>query len=533
LARADAGYIARMEAFAALIDWLYFAHSPGAKTAILAGYLRRAPDPDRGIAVGILAGTLSTPLFKRALVRDLVAERMDPALLAASSDYVGDFCETAAHVWPRSPGAALLNRIPPLHEVIQEFEVRDKAGVQDYLTLLLDNMTPTERWVLLKLGLRSLRAVMQPRAVKQALADFGGVDAGEIEGVWHAAQPPYIALFAWLEGRAGKPDCGNAATFHPLMLAHEIDDAVAETITPDAFLAEWKYDGIRVQLVSAPGAKALFSRAGDDISASFPEVMERVDFEAVLDGELMVEDGGKIAGFGHLQQRLARKSPDLKNAAKYPAHLILYDALSLNGRDLRALQLAERKACLARWFDEVRPAGMELAQPLAFRDPRGLEALRAGPVPPHIEGLMLKRLDGAYVAGRPRGLWYKWKRDPKAVDAVLMYAQRGAGKRSSFLGYTFGLWRNGALLPIGKADFGGAEDELAELGKWVRDHAAERFGPVVEVEKALVMEVAFDAVHRSARHKSGVTLRFPRIRRIRWDKPASEADELDCLAKWL
>ena len=527
----------RMQAFASLLDRLYYTHSNLDKAAILADYLRRTPDPDRGFAVGVIAGTLSFELFKRALVRDLVAERVDPVLLALSYDYVGEMSETVAHIWPRNRRGAILNRIPPLHEVIHEFQTRDKPAIRDYLALLLDNMTAPERWALLKLGMHSLRIGMSARSVKHVLADYGGVDIGEIEEVWHAQEPPYLDLFAWLEKRMPKPESKDAVTFHPVTLAHAIEDAEVATITPDAFMAEWKYDGIRVQLVSTPRGKALFSRTGDNISGAFPDVLARVSFEAVLDGELIVKSGDEIASFNHLQQRLNRKSPDAKLIASYPGHIILYDALAIEGRDLRPLPLTERKAEIARWFEAAQPAGAELAQPLAFRNPGDLQALRAeaaGLASPHIEGLMLKRLDSPYVSGRPKGLWYKWKRDPKLVDAVVMYAQRGTGKRSSFYSdYTFGLWHNGALSPIGKAYFGFTDEELKELDKWVRHHAVARFGPVLEVEKALVFEVAFDAVHRSVRHKSGVALRFPRINRIRWDKPAREADELGCLAKWV
>jgi DNA ligase-1 len=223
--------------------------------------------------------------------------------------------------------------------------------------------------------------------------------------------------------------------------------------------------------------------------------------------------------------------------AKYPGHIILYDALGIEGRDLRSLPLVERKAEMRRWFAAAKPLGMELAEPLVFSSPGELQALRAEAArlaSPHIEGLMLKRLDSAYVPGRPKGQWFKWKRDPLLVDAVVMYAQRGTGKRSSFYSdYTFGLWHNGALSPIGKAYFGFTDEELRELDKWVRNNTIARFGPVREVEKALVLEVAFDAVHRSTRHKSGVALRFPRINRIRWDKPARDADELQALAKLL
>ncbi len=526
-----------MQAFASLLDRLYYTHSNLDKAAVLTDYISRTPDPDRGFALGAIAGTLTFDLFKRALVRDLAAERTDPTLLALSYDYVGEMSETVAHIWPRNPGGAVLDRLPPLHEVIHEFRSRSKPAIREYLALLLDNMTAAERWALLKLGTQTLRIGMSARSVKHVLASFGGVSIGEIEEVWHAQEPPYLDLFAWLERRGAKPQNADAVTFHPVMLAHALEDADAGRIAPDEYMAEWKYDGIRVQLVSAPSGKALFSRSGDNISAAFPDVLARADFHAILDGELIVKSGGKIASFNHLQQRLNRKIPDAKLIANYPGHLVIYDMLSAGGRDLRPLPLTERKGEMARWFEAARPAGAELAQPLPFRNPGELQALRAQAAAlasPHIEGLMLKRLDSPYVAGRPKGLWYKWKRDPLLVDAVVMYAQRGSGKRSSFYSdYTFGLWHDGALSPIGKAYFGFTDEELKELDKWVRHHVVARFGPVLEVEKALVFEVAFDAVHRSTRHKSGVALRFPRINRIRWDKPAREADELGALAKWL
>ena len=222
-----------MQAFAALLDRLYFTNSNNAKAAILADYLRRTPDPDRGYAVGVIAGTLSFALFKRALVRDLVAERVDPVLLALSYDYVGEMSETVAHIWPRNPRAAILNRIPPLHEVIHEFQTRDKPAIRDYLALLLDNMTPPERWALLKLGLRTL-AHRHVRALGEACA--GRISAAwtsaSIEEVWHAQAPPYLDLFAWLEGRGPKPLGKDAVTFHPVILAHAIEEAEVETITP-------------------------------------------------------------------------------------------------------------------------------------------------------------------------------------------------------------------------------------------------------------------------------------------------------------
>jgi DNA ligase-1 len=284
-------------------------------------------------------------------------------------------------------------------------------------------------------------------------------------------------------------------------------------------------------LVAAPQGEALYSRTGDNIGGSFPEVLARVDFEAVLDGELVVMSKGAIGTFNDLQQRLNRKTPSGRLIAAAPGHIILYDLLREDGIDVRPFSYSERRARLERWFDRVKPEGTELSPLVPFASFEDLARSRHDSLDRRgIEGLMIKRKDSPYVPGRPTGLWYKWKREPRVADAVLMYAQRGHGKRSSFYSdFTFGLWRGEELLPIGKAYFGFTDAELRELDKWVRHHTIRSFGPVREVSKELVVEVAFDAVRRSSRHKSGFALRFPRISRIRWDKPAREADRIEIL----
>ncbi len=525
-----------MQAFAELLDRLYFTHSKLAKAALLKQYFSMTPDPDRGWAVAVIAGTLEFEFFKRALVRDLAASRVDPVLFELSYDYVGEMSETVAHLWPVSKNTVRLNHLPSLGEVIAGFSSRSKPEIRDYLTLLMDNMTPPQRWAVLKLGTSSLRIGVSARFLKQILADYGGVPVHEVEEVWHALTPPYKELFAWLEGRAAKPDAQQKLVFHPVMLAHPLEKGDLASITPEEFQAEWKFDGIRVQLVSGAAGKALYSRSGDDISRSFPDVLKRVNFHAVLDGELMVKTAGGIGSFKDLQQRLNRKDPPPKLLASAPAHIIVYDALLLEDADLRPLPLTERRARLEAWYTALQPGGFELSEILAFDNAEALTALRAGVSHRNtfIEGLMLKRKDSPYIAGRPKGQWYKWKKDPLIIDAVLMYAQRGTGRRSSFYSdFTFGLWRGEELLPVGKAYFGFTDEELKELDKWVRNHTTNRFGPVREVERALVLEIAFDSAQASMRHKSGVALRFPRINRIRWEKPAAEADTLEALTKWV
>jgi len=526
-----------MHDFAALLERLYFTYANSDKAAVLRDYLARTPDPDRGWAVAAIAGELRFDLFKSALVRDLIKARVDPVLFDLSYDYVGELSETVAHLWPVGENATRLNRLPPLHEVVERFSTLPKGEIGAYLAHLLDNATPPERWALIKLGTRGLRIGMSARFLKRCLAEYGGVDVSEIEEVWHALSPPYEPLFAWLEGQAEKPCTGDAVVFHPVMLAHPIEDDELDSITPETFQAEWKYDGVRVQAVSTPEGRALFSRTGDDMSAAFPDVVARLDFTGVFDGELLVLNGGALGTFNDLQKRLNRKRPEKKLMADFPGHLILYDVLKLEGEDLRALPLDARRARLADWVSARQPRSMSLSQALDFAGADELAGLRArvsmgdDPALATVEGLMLKRRDAPYIPGRPKGAWYKWKRDPLLVDAVLMYAQRGHGKRSSFYSdYTFGVWRAAELLPVGKAYFGFTDEELKELDKWVRNHTVGRFGPVREVEKALVFEVAFDSIHPSTRHKCGLAMRFPRINRIRWDKPAAEADRLDTLA---
>ena len=381
----------------------------------------------------------------------------------------------------------------------------------------------------------ALRVGVSARLAKTALADWSGSELADIEEVWHGLRPPYLELFAWLSGSAPRPDVSSRATFRPLMLSHPIEDKELASIAPKDFVAEWKWDGIRVQAAHQGGEKRLFSRTGDDISGAFPDVVEALPEGMVLDGELLVMREGQVAPFNDLQQRLNRKTVTAAMLKSHPAHIRLYDMLFERSEDLRELPFTERRARLEAWHQTHGPSRTDISSIIDFTSIKELEALWAGARETGIEGLMLKRRDSPYIAGRPKGHWYKWKRAPLTIDAVLMYAQRGSGKRSSYYSdYTFGAWRNGEsgeaeLVPVGKSYFGFTDEELRELDRWVRNHTVDAFGPVRQVEPKLVFEVAFDSVHRSSRHKSGVAMRFPRIHRIRWDKPAAEADRLETL----
>ena len=553
-----------MEAFSNLLEQLYYTAGTKAKAQLIADYIANTPDPDRGWAIAAMAGTLRFDFFKRNTVKKLITEHTDPALFAMSYDYVGEVSETVAHLWPHSEPT---DSLPSLTEVVETFASVSKQKVSDTLAHYLTIMTPAQRWALLKLGTRGLRIGVSARSIKQILADYGNKDIKDIETLWHAVTPPYVDMLSWLEGKADKPDIENAVTFHPVMLSHPIEDSDIDTFIKDTWQIENKYDGIRVQLAVKTGKvsdenepdKALFSRTGDDISHSFPDLLEAVNGNMVLDGELLVihnaenDQGSKTRGeastkthddssatqsnaalqpdvdtFNALQQRLNKKKPSKALQSSAPVGLIVYDALVLNGEDLTEKTLKARRQALEKWFSENSNNRLFLSETLTATSPQSLRKLHTQVCQNRaVEGLMIKRLDSKYIPGRPKGKWFKWKRDPLVVDAVMMYAQRGHGKRSSFYSdYTFGAWEDNQLLPIGKAYSGFTDEELKKLDNWVRRNAVGRFGPVREVKKELVLEVAFDAAHPSSRHKSGVALRFPRIHRIRWDKPADEADTL-------
>jgi DNA ligase-1 len=405
----------------------------------------------------------------------------------------------------------------------------------------------------LKLVTGALRIGVSARLAKTAVAALGDKAPDEVELVWHGLAPPYAQLFAWIEGRADKPVSIDPAPFRPVMLSHAIEETDFVALDPAHFSAEWKWDGIRVQAVAgeADGKRVarLYSRTGEDVSDAFPDLTDALDFDGAIDGELLILRDGRVQSFNVLQQRLNRKTVNAKLLAEFPAHLRAYDLLFENGEDLRELPFIERRARLEALVGKLDHARIDISPLVSFATWDELTAARADPASAGagddaeaVEGVMLKRRDAAYMPGRPKGLWWKWKRDPRIIDAVLMYAQRGHGKRSSFYSdYTFGVWTAGEngdeLVPVGKAYFGFTDEELSEIDRYVRRNTVNRFGPVREVthepDSGLVMEVAFEGLQRSTRHKSGVAMRFPRISRLRWDKPPREADRLETLEKML
>ena len=578
-----------MNRFAELLDRLTYEPARNAKLRLMTDYFRSTPDPERGWALAALTGALTFPHAKPGLIRSLIAERTDPVLFALSYDYVGDLSETIALMWPapnlsspvrgrggehgelvaasaagfeqRQSSLAYDLATPTsmfssqgggelsLTTVIETLSTLGKAELPARLARWLDALDETGRWALIKLVTGGLRIGVSARLAKAAVAALGASDAQEIELLWPGLAPPYIDLFAWLEGRGEKPASRDPVPFRPPMLAHALDEPELAALDASEFMAEWKWDGIRVQAVAAlRGGNTigrLYSRTGENISKSFPDLIEALHLPGAIDGELLIMREGRVQSFNVLQQRLNRKSVTSKLVAEFPAHLRAYDLLADGEEDLRELPFADRRARLEAFVARLADPRLDLSPLVSFATWEALTAARNNPAAAGagidadaVEGVMLKRRDSLYLPGRPKGPWWKWKRDPFIVDAVLMYAQRGHGKRSSFYSdYTFGVWTRGQdgdeLVPVGKAYFGFTDEELLQIDRFVRRNTVDRFGPVREVvhqpNEGLVLEVAFEGLQRSTRHKSGLAMRFPRINRLRWDKPPHEADRLERL----
>ncbi|QJB68299.1 cisplatin damage response ATP-dependent DNA ligase [Parasphingorhabdus halotolerans] len=523
-----------MQAFSELLDRLIYTRSRNAKLRLISEYLKTAPDPDRGWVLAALTEQIDFPKVKISAVRNMAKDRIDETLFKLSRDFVGDTAETVALIWPETENFVPDNMLSVDNVVTQLSEV-SRAQAPMLLANLMDQLDSNGRYALIKFATGAMRIGVSARLAKTAFALAYGIAVEEIEEVWHSLKPPYSELFAWGEGKAGKPDLKGVPFFRPFMLAHPLEE---RTVDLKDYVAEWKWDGIRIQIVGTGNETRLYSRGGDDITPAFPDVAQAFDAVGVVDGELLVRgdfQGGEAASFNALQQRLGRKKVSKKMLDDFPAFVRLYDILYDGEHDLRHLQWTKRRQSLETFVPKLDGSRFDISSILEADDFGHLAQIRDGARDAAIEGVMLKRRDSPYIAGRKTGLWYKWKRDPLVADCVMMYAQRGSGKRSSFYSdYTFGCWTDdpkngGELYPVGKAYSGFTDEELKMLDRFVRQNTLNRFGPVREVEKTMVLEVAFDSIHESKRHKSGLAMRFPRISRIRTDKPADEADMVSTL----
>ncbi|MGE0704990.1 MAG: ATP-dependent DNA ligase [Vicinamibacterales bacterium] len=524
-----------MKRFATLFAELDQTTSTNAKVDAMVRYFSGAPPDDAAWAVFFLTGRRLKRLLPWAAIGEwtLAATGFESWLLEESWAAVGDGAETAAlmldqlDVEPAAPlslAAWLEDRVLALRQMTP---AEQQAGVIGWVRTLDRN----ERLVLLKMLTGELRLGVSQGLVVRALAQMAGLQtttiAARLMGEWPTTGEWFTQL---VSPSVTDTDLSRP---YPFYLASPLEASPETLGNVSAWLVEWKWDGIRAQLVRRRGSVYLWSRGEELITERFPEVTaaaSRLPDGTVLDGEVLAFREGLPLPFSALQQRIGRQKDVARLAREVPVVFMTYDLLEVNGRDLRGETLAERR----RQLETLLPSSVAVIRPSASIAASGwdeLAALRQESRSRNVEGLMLKRLDSPYGAGRKRGDWWKWKIEPHTMDAVLIYAQPGSGKRASLLtDYTFGVWHEGTLVPVAKAYSGLSNAEIEELDRWIRRHTIERFGPVRHVEPLQVFELGFEAIAPSARHKSGIAVRFPRMLRWRKDKPASEADSLPALA---
>ncbi len=524
-----------MERFAQLYATLDRTTSTNAKVAAVEGYLRDAPPADAAWAVFFLAGRRLLRLLPTRSLRDWTLEvtGLSPWLLDESYGAVGDLAETLALLLDGVPRQGD-ERGVPLHVWIEErFEGLRGSTAEAQREQVLGwwrGLPSFERFLLNKLLTGELRVGVSQTLVVRALAAVAGVDTDvmthRLMGQWMPSAAAFQALMA--------PDAASdlVSRPYPFCLAYQLDQSVEALGAREEWLVEWKWDGIRAQLIRREGRTFLWSRGEEVLTQRFPEVTTAsavLPDGTVLDGEVLAWQGEGPLPFARLQLRIGRQNVTRKSLVDAPAVFVAYDLLEDARIDIRGLPLAERRARLESLLAQAPPA-LRLSPVVDDGDWPSLAARREESRARGVEGYMLKRLSSAYGTGRRKGDWWKWKIDPFSVDAVLVYAQAGSGRRAAlFTDYTFALWNEGTLVPVAKAYSGLSNDEIEQVDRWVRANTLEKFGPVRRVAPTLVFEIAFENVQRSSRHKSGVAVRFPRIARWRHDKRAADADSVAAL----
>jgi DNA ligase 1 len=519
-----------MQAFAALYERLDQASRTLDKLAALAEYWRAAEPADAAWALHILCGGRLKKIAASGELRRLIGtvSELPPWLIEDSYAHVGDLAETLTllHDEPHSPAPAaplsvwIEQRLLPLQKLVETERF-------DAIAAHWAQLERRERLVYNKLLTGALRVGVSQGLVQRSLAELSGLPIDVVAHRMMGGVAPSAEAWAALIDPAIDTQALNRP--YPFFLASPLEGEVVALGPVSEWLIEWKWDGIRAQALKRRGSITLWSRGEERLDGRFPELeraLEALAQDAVLDGEILAWSGAQPAPFTALQRRIGKLKPSAKLIAEVPVRLIAYDLLELNGVDLRTESLSVRRAHLTALLADA-PSALEVSAARQASDwleaARWREDARAAGV----EGLMLKRVDSRYQAGRRRGDWWKWKLDPLSIDAVLIYAQAGHGRRATlYTDYTFALWDGDKLVAVAKAYSGLDDREITELDKWIRQHTRERFGPVRSVEPALVFELGFEAINASTRHKSGVAVRFPRILRWRRDKPISEANTL-------
>jgi DNA ligase-1 len=553
-----------MQRFAQLFQALDASTATGDKVAALRGYFQAAPAADAAWAVYFLAGGKPRQVVPTALLRELACQRagIDDWLFDACYQAVGDLAETIAHVLPAGSTRSSAGLAEWIEQRLLPLRGLPPAEQAARVAACFDELDAPGRFLLVKLIGGGFRVGVAKLLVQRALAEAAGLDAKlmaqRLVGWTEARATPSAARYAELVAPAGTLSSVGGQPY-PFFLAHPLQAEPATLGDPAGWLVEWKYDGIRAQVVKREGQVWVWSRGEELVTERFPEVVQQAAAwpdGTVVDGELLVWPAGSASpgSFNLLQQRIGRKTLPKKLLADAPVALLAYDLLEADGVDQREQPQQRRRQQL----EALAVAhGLRLSPRVLARDWPGYAALRAQSRERGVEGLMLKQLSARYGAGRTKsdGTWWKWKIDPLSVDAVLIYAQAGHGRRASvYTDYTFAVWsrppadaaeaqavveaiarREPAvdgtlqLLPFAKAYSGLTDEEFQSVDRVIRATTLEKFGPVRSVRPSLVFEIGFEGIHASPRHKSGVAVRFPRMLRIRHDKPLHEADTLQGL----
>ncbi|WP_136442672.1 ATP-dependent DNA ligase [Pacificoceanicola onchidii] len=526
-----------MKDFAALFTQIDQTTKTSVKTEALAAFFRKANDEDKLWCIALFSGRRPKRAVTTTQLREWAAERAEVPLWLLEESYpiVGDLAETIALLLPEGGETSNESLSFWVKELIALSQV-DLDARKPRILAAWDRLDATERFLFNKLITGGFRVGVSQKLMTRALALATGQDeavlALKLMGGWTPQTTSYHALI-----EADSPDA-DASRPYPFYLAHPLESAPDELAAPQDWQAEWKWDGIRGQLILRDGAQYLWSRGEELITDRFPEFARTVDFlppGTVLDGEIVTWDGAAPMGFSTLQPRIGRKTVPKKLLKEAPVILLAYDLLEVGGEDLRDRPLHERRARLDTLLQDIPPEAAVRPSPvIRFEDWQSLADTRDTARAARAEGLMLKRLSSPYQIGRKKGDWWKWKLDPLTVDAVMIYAQQGHGRRAGlFTDFTFAVWKGNELVPFTKAYSGLTDAEFGQITTWVRKNTLERFGPVRRVSPEHVFEIAFEGIQASPRHKSGIALRFPRMARWRHDKPPQEANTLKDLQDML
>ena len=529
-----------MQAFSELFEELDATTATGVKVAAMVRYFRTAAPADAAWAAYILSGRrLKRFIGPTLLYRWLVdAAALPEWLIEESVAAVGDMAETIALLMENAANVAAASDVALAEWIEGRLLPLRAAPVEEQRAAIVNwwrTLPYRECFILNKLLTGELRVGVSALLVTRAIAETVDVPRPDIVrrlmGEWQPSK-------SFWEGLASHDLTSTAAsTPYPFFLASPLEGDPAALGDPANWQIEWKWDGIRAQLIRRGNASYIWSRGEDLITERFPEVAAAAAFLAdgtVLDGELVAWKDGVVQPFALLQQRIGRKKLTAAILKDIPLRFLAYDLLEEDHADTRSAPMRERRARLEALLAGA-PQVLNLSPLVRATDSwKDLAALRAQSRAHGVEGLMLKALNSGYGTGRERGAWWKWKIDPYTFDAVMLYAHPGHGRRSNlYTDYTFGVWRDAELVPIAKAYSGLSNAEITELDRWIRAHTLEKFGPNRAVEQTQVFELAYEGIAASSRHKSGIALRFPRILRRRPDKPAAEADSLAALQRVL